>query len=139
MKFILAIMFILSTQNVMSEVSYPDTMEFSCTEEDGGFNFHFSRIKVRGIGRSEPQIKNFVQMTNQNAKDVTYHSGKGDIVTFIYSTFIYDDGRAPNVLNHNTIFSTTFTISNIPVGHSFDGFVSINQKEFFSVDCMKTK
>jgi hypothetical protein len=36
-------------------------------------------------------------------------------------------------------FLTQFTISAVPAGDSFEGFVSINQKEFFAVVCVKTK
>jgi hypothetical protein len=131
------LMFIFLSQNVMAEIPLPNDLEFSCVDEEEQFDFQFSR-KMERSGQ-EPVIRNSVQVIGQSAVDVNYHSGKGDIISFIYRTYIYDAGRAPGVLTYSASFFTQFTISAIPIGNSFEGFVSINQKEFFSVVCVKTK
>jgi len=121
----------------MAEIPLPNNLEFNCVDEEGRFNFQFSR-KLGTFGR-EPIIRNSVQANGKSAVDITYHSGKGDIITFTYRTYIYDGGRAPGVLTYNVNFLTQFTILAVPAGDSFEGFVSINQKEFFAVVCVKTK
>lgn len=137
MKILYGVMFILLSQNVMAEIPLPDNLEFSCVEEVEQFDFYFSR-KVGRSGR-EPVIRNTVQVMGKNAVDINYRSGKGDVISFTYYTYLYDSGRAPGVLTYNASFVTQFTISAVSVGNSFEGFVSINQKEFFPVVCVKTK
>ena len=139
MKILFGVMFILLTQNVIAEIPLPNNLEFSCVDEEEQFDFMFIRKIVRGVGRGEPRIENSVKVIGKNAVDVNYHSGKGDIISFTYRTYIYDGGRAPGVLNYNVNFLTQFTISAVPVGNGFEGFVSINQKEFFPVVCVKTR
>jgi len=98
-------------------------------DEEEQFDFLFLRKIVRGVGRGEPRIENSVKVIGKNAVDVNYHSGKGDIISFTYRTYIYDGGRAPGVLTYNVNFLSQFTIAEVPVGDHFEGFVSINQKD----------
>lgn len=121
----------------MAEIPVPNNLEFNCVDEEGQFDFQFSR-RLGTFGR-EPIIRSSVQANGKSAEYITYHSGKGDIITFTYRTYIYDGGRAPGVLTYNVNFLTQFTISAVPAGDSFEGFVSINQKEFFPVVCLKTR
>ncbi len=137
MKILFVMLFVLGMQNVWAGIPDPENFRFNCLNEEEIFDFHFTRSKVRGAGRAEPSIKNFIQVMGQNAVDVNYHSGRGDIISFVYKTYIYDGGRAPSILRYKASFFTEIQIASVPTDTIFDGYVSINQKEFFPVVCVK--